>query len=255
MSFAVFSDIHANLEALETAVSCAQGRGITRFAVLGDTIGYGADPNECLEWVFAHAAVNVYGNHERALVQPELREQFNSWAAEAIEWTAGILDPKLTQKIRELTFMRIEDGISFVHGSPDRPEEFRYLFNFGDCEDSFRQMQTDICFTGHTHVPCCFCEQKKSAEYLAPGKIVIPRLDRGIQHTDSRFRGNDVPLRVILNPGSVGQPRDRDPRLSFGIYDSEVRTFEIVRLDYDNQKAAAKIRRAGLPSFLADRLL
>lgn|SRR3989338_4826518 len=238
MSFAVFSDIHANLEALETAVDYVKNRGITRFVALGDTVGYGANPNECFEWALNQAAVNLFGNHERALIQPGLKEQFNPYAREAIEWTAKVLKPELLERIPDLSYSRIEDGFTFVHGSPYQPEEFHYLMNFEDAGPSFRQMRTNVCFVGHTHVPACFCEEKKSMEYLAPG---LRKIETG--------------ERLILNPGSIGQPRDRDPRLSFGIYDPEAPSFELVRLNYDNHKAAGKIRKAGLPSFLADRLL
>lgn len=238
MPFAVFSDIHGNWEALETAAACAKDRGINRFVVLGDTVGYGANPNECLEWALNHAAVNLFGNHERALLEPDLKKQFNPYAREAIEWTAEVLKPELLERIRDLPYSRIEDGLTFAHGSPYQPEEFHYLMNFKDAGPSFRQMQTSVCFVGHTHVPACFCEQKGSMEYLRPGPRKIEKGGR-----------------VILNPGSVGQPRDRDTRLSFGIYDSEAASFEVVRLAYDNHRAAGKIRKAGLPSFLADRLL
>ena len=238
MKFAVFSDIHANLEALETAVSFAEGRGIQRFVVLGDTIGYGADPNDCFEWVLNHASVNLFGNHERALIEPELKNKFTPLALEAIEWTGKILKPKFIEKIPDLSYIHLEEGITFTHGSPNDPEAFHYLMSFEDAINSFQVLQTEICFVGHTHIPGCICEQKQSAEYLKPGIFTL--------ETNERF---------ILNPGSVGQPRDLDPRLSFGIYDPEARTFEIVRLEYDNRKAAEKIRKAGLPSYLADRLL
>lgn len=238
MSFAVFSDIHGNWEALEAAAAYVKGRGITRFVVLGDTVGYGANPNECLEWALNHAAVNLFGNHERALLDPDLKKEFNPYAREAIEWTAEVLKPELLERIQDLPYSQIKEGLTFVHGSPYQPEKFHYLMNFEDAGPSFRQMQTPVCFVGHTHVPACFCEQKRSMEYLRPGLRKIEKNER-----------------VILNPGSIGQPRDRDPRLSFGIYNSDTPSFEIVRLNYDNHKAAGKIRKAGLPSFLADRLL
>jgi len=107
-----------------------------------------------------------------------------------------------------------------------------------DAVPSFREMETPVCFVGHTHVPGCFCEMARSAERLEPGMTEIA-----------------AGTKYILNPGSVGQPRDGDPRTAFGIYDDEKRTFELVRLDYDNEKAAQKIRKAGLPAYLADRLL
>ena len=238
MRFAVLSDIHGNLEALETAVSFAKGRGIDRWMVLGDTVGYGAEPNACFEWVLQNASLCLMGNHEKAVVDHALRDWFNEWAREAIVWTAGIMDPALKKAIPDLPYVKIENDFTFAHGSPDNPEEFRYLVSFNDAVPSFRYLEKPVCFVGHTHVPCCFCEGKRSAEYLPPGMV---NLEPG--------------ERYILNPGSVGQPRDRDPRLSFGIFDEGKRSFEIVRLTYDNVKAAGKIRKAGLPRYLADRLL
>ncbi|MBI3306365.1 MAG: metallophosphoesterase family protein [Candidatus Omnitrophica bacterium] len=238
MLLAIFSDIHANWEALQTAVEYARSRGVQKFAVLGDTLGYGADPNLCFEWMMKNAQILITGNHEQAVVDPVARSWFNSYALDAIVWTDKELDTAFKKDIGELPYMKIESGMSFAHGSPAEPEAFRYLMSYSDCRSSFKQMQNQICFVGHTHIPACFSEHKKEARYLAPGIIHLEK--------DERY---------ILNPGSVGQPRDRDPRLAFGIYDEENKTFEIIRLPYDNEKAAAKIRKAGLPAFLADRLL
>ena len=238
MKYAIFSDIHSNLEALETAVSCVKGRGIQKIAVLGDTVGYGANPNECLEWVVQNADVRLMGNHEKGVIDPGIRDWFNDYAREALVWTDEVLDEKFRKSIAGLPFMRLEKGATFVHSSPDRPEEFKYLLSYEDAQSSFRSMEGDICFVGHTHVPCSICANARRAEYLRPGILKLAAGER-----------------YILNPGSVGQPRDRDPRLAFGIFDDSEQTFEIVRLDYDNRKAADKIRKAGLPQYLADRLL
>lgn len=238
MRLALFSDIHSNLEALETAVAYVQNAEIKRVIVLGDTIGYGADPNECFQWVLQHADVLLIGNHEKALTDLKLRKDFSPIAAEAIAWTAKKMDPELVRRTPDLAYQRIEKQMTFVHGSPDDPEEFRYLFNLRDAEPSFAKMENSLCFVGHTHVPSCFCEKQKTAAALKPGILQVPRNEK-----------------VILNPGSVGQPRDQDPRLSFGIFDDQAWTFEIVRLEYNNLKAADKIRKAGLPASLAERLL
>ena len=238
MKFALFSDIHANLEALEKAFSHASSLGISRFVILGDTVGYGANPNECFEWVLSHGSLVLMGNHEKALTDIPLRLHFSPLAAEAIEWTAARMDANLISKSMTLEFMRTEKDLTFVHSSPDRPENFPYLYPQDDAAPAFQSMKTRICFIGHTHIPSCFCELSQTAENLKPGIFKIPQKGK-----------------VILNPGSVGQPRDKDPRLAFGIYDDELQTFEVFRLEYENQKAAEKIRKAGLPRRLADRLL
>lgn len=235
---AIFSDIHANLEALEEAVAYTKRLNVEKYTVLGDTVGYGANPNECFEWVIQNASLFILGNHEKALVDLAIVENFTDFAREAILWTRGIMNPSLVKLVPELPYLKIEQNVTFTHSSPDEPEEFRYLLSFQDARPSFKKMEGSICFVGHTHVPSCFCENAQTASYLGPGILSLTKGER-----------------YILNPGSVGQPRDRDPRLSFGIFDEEKQTFEIVRLPYDNQKAAQKIRQAGLPAYLADRLL
>lgn len=238
MRTAIFSDIHANLEALETALAEAKRRGIRQFAVLGDTIGYGANPVECLEWALEHAQIILLGNHEKAVYDFQVRAWFNPLALEAIVWTDHLLSDALKRKLPHLPLIFSNEKVSFAHASFHDEEEFPYLWNFQEAEPSLKRMKTPLGFIGHTHVPCCFCLEKKSLEYLKPGVIPL-----------------EPQQKYLLNPGSVGQPRDRDPRLSFGIYDDEAYTFEIVRLEYDNLKAAGKIRKAGLPAYLADRLL
>lgn len=238
MRHAVLADIHSNWEALETALGHLKKQKIDEYWVLGDTIGYGANPNECFGWMIQNAQVALTGNHERAMVDPEILEWFNPAARTAAEWTAEALKPEYRQKIQELPFLHINLFATMAHGSPDDPREFRYLFSFDDARLSFHAFETPLCFVGHTHVPSIFSEASESVRYLPPGTYELERNER-----------------YILNPGSLGQPRDRDPRLACGIFDDRQWTFEIVRLEYDNQKAADKIRKAGLPAYLADRLL
>ncbi|MCM8776623.1 MAG: metallophosphatase family protein [Candidatus Omnitrophica bacterium] len=238
MRSAILADIHGNWEALQVAVTDALRHGIDRWVVLGDTVGYGADPNACFEWVLKNAGVHLMGNHDQAVIDPALRDWFNDDAREAIVWTQKVLIPSYQEEIRYLPYLRIEKKATYAHASPDRPKDFRYLLDWTEAESSFRAFENSVCFIGHTHVPCCFYQNKRRVEHLGPG---ILRLEEG--------------ERYILNPGSVGQPRDRDPRLAFGIYDEEKETFEIIRLPYDNEKAARKIRQAGLPHYLAERLL
>jgi diadenosine tetraphosphatase ApaH/serine/threonine PP2A family protein phosphatase len=238
MRHAVFSDIHSNWEALETALDYLKKDKIDETWVLGDTIGYGANPNECFGWMVQDARVALAGNHERAVVDSKILEWFSDEARVAAEWTRGVLKPEYGDKIRELPFLHVNLFATMAHASPDEPQEFRYLFSFKDTRASFPSFETPLCFVGHTHVPSVFNESSESVRYLTPGSYELERNER-----------------YILNPGSVGQPRDRDPRLAFGIFDDLKWTFEIVRLEYDNRKAADKIRRAGLPAYLADRLL
>lgn len=238
MRYAILSDIHSNWEALEAVSRHLKKEKICEYFVLGDTIGYGANPNECFAWMIQNAHVMVAGNHEKAMIDSKFLEWFNPEAREAAEWTAGVLNPDFSERIRQLNYLHINLFATMAHGSPDDPQEFRYLFSFEDARKSFRWFETPICFVGHTHIPALFLESAETVQLLRPGLYHLERNER-----------------YILNPGSVGQPRDRDPRLAFGIFDDKAWTFEVVRLEYDNQTAAAKIRRAGLPACFADRLL
>lgn len=238
MRFAVLSDIHSNWEALQTALGHLEGERIDEWWVLGDTVGYGANPNECFGWMIENADVALLGNHELAVVDPRILEWFNSAARKAVEWTARVLKPEFQEEIRKLNYLHLTPSATMAHGSPDQPEEFRYLFSAADAQLSFRAFKTPLCLVGHTHIPSRFTESSGTVEYLAAGTYPLRKNER-----------------YLLNPGSVGQPRDGNPRLSLGIFDDGKWTFELVRLEYDNQKAADKIRKAGLPAYLADRLL
>lgn len=238
MRYAILSDIHSNWEALEAALGYLSKEKIDEYWILGDSVGYGANPNECFGWVLEKARVALLGNHEQAVVDPKLRDWFTGDARRAIEWTAGILKEEYQRKIAGLNYLHAASSLTAVHGSPDKPEEYRYLFSFEDARPSFRALETPICFVGHTHLPSLFTESTESARYLSPGSYELKKGER-----------------YILNPGSIGQPRDQDPRLAFGIFDDETWAFELVRLKYDNEKAARKIQEAGLPLFLAARLL
>lgn len=237
MKTAVFADIHGNLEALETAAADAEKRGVERIAVLGDLVGYGANPNECAEWAAANAAFCVMGNHEKAVLDPGAAVMFNSWAFQAAEWTRQNLEDCHRAMFLEYPYLRIEKAAAYTHGSFETPEQFHYLFGCREAAPSFLKLDCGVGFFGHTHVPCCMTAGPESFVPLFPG---ILRLQSGKKY--------------LLNPGSIGQPRDRDSRLSYGIFDDRENWFELVRLAYDYRRAAAKILKAGLPAYLAARL-
>ena len=238
MRCAVFADIHGNLEALETALEYAKKKRLSKFMVLGDSVGYGANPNECLEWALQNAGLHVMGNHEAAVIHDKIREKFTSAAREAIEWTSERLRPELIARIKDLSYLQVDGSVTLAHGTIHSPEEFHYLFDESDAYKSFLALRTPWGFVGHSHVPCFFTEKEETGGYLKAGVL--------------KLRKNE---RYLLNPGSIGQPRDRDSRLSFGILDESELTFEIVRLPYDNKRASEKILAEGLPASLAYRLL
>ncbi|MBI4372160.1 MAG: metallophosphoesterase family protein, partial [Candidatus Omnitrophica bacterium] len=233
-------DIHSNLEALECVLSEIERRKADQIVCLGDVVGYGANPSECLKLVREISQEVIMGNHDQAIEDIKLRDYFNDWAREAIEWTAGKLSSEEKRQIRDFTPVVIDRkrNVTWTHGSLHEPEEYRYLFRDADAKPSFKILETDFCFFGHTHIPSLFADKTHESRYLTAGSY---RLLKG--------------ERYLINPGSVGQPRDHDSRLSFAMFDSDDLALEIVRLGYDNQKAARKISKAGLPAYLADRLL
>ncbi len=238
MRTAVLADIHGNLEALEAVTRHAGSHNPDRYVCLGDSVGYGADPNECMAWALQDSEFSLMGNHEKAVIEPSLREWFNPDAREAVIWTESVLHERYKKAISALPYLRIQDGLVFAHGTPDEPEHFNYLMTYHDAVRSFRAFEEKICFIGHTHVPSFFTYPTRKAGHFPAGVLKLNAAER-----------------YLLNPGSVGQPRDGDRRASYGIYDDRNLTFEIFRVEYDNAKAARKIRKAGLPRFLADRLL
>ncbi len=238
MRYAVFADIHGNLEALEVAVEYTKKRRVSGYFCLGDSIGYGANPNECLNWAFENAKFHVLGNHEAAVTDQNIRECFSGEAHKAIDWTANRLKSELMAGIKKLPYSLVIGKATLAHGALHSPEEFHYLFDENDAYKSFLALRSTLGFVGHTHVPYFFDEVKRTSGRLQEGVF--------------RLQKNG---RYLLNPGSIGQPRDGDRRLSFGIFDGDELTFEIVRLPYDNKKTAEKIMAEGLPPGLAYRLL
>jgi predicted phosphodiesterase len=261
---AIISDIHGNTPALDVALADARARGVQRYVCLGDVVGYGARPRQCLDLVM-HLCVAgarepesaggaqladglcLLGNHEQALMYHA--EDFNPKARAAIDWTRDELsaDPERADAywdfLGELEGSRTDEVAMFAHGSPRDPVREYILPR--DARDepklaaNFKAMQRGVCFVGHSHVP---------AIYYRDGSLFRPR------GTEGPFDLGDLAERpCIINVGSVGQPRDGDPRLSYVLFEGHQVTF--VRLDYPNGEAADAIRAVdALPDFLADRL-
>ena len=264
---ALISDLHANQPALEVALADARARGAERYVCLGDVIGYGARPRECLDWVISLCAETprdplaqdgaralqpglcLLGNHEYALLHSA--EDFNPKARAAIEWTREELNRGehrdanygYWEFLDALVPAKSDARAMFAHGSPRDPvREYmlpRDIQNPEKMAANFARMDRDVCFVGHSHVP---------AIYYEDGRIYRPRDTEGPYALEVSAKN-----RAIVNVGSVGQPRDGDPRLSYVMFDGDNVTF--VRLQYDHSAAAAAIRAVPeLPGFLADRL-
>jgi len=237
MKYAILSDIHSNLEALRAVLSEISRRGITNFICLGDIVGYGADPRACLEIVREIQPRAVRGNHDYAAAGPVGLSGFNDNARLALLWTRPQINSAGRDYLNSLPLIAEVSGVTLVHSSLKDPGRWEYILAPPDARSSFRSLPGSICFFGHTHRPLAYREEG--------GEITAENGPRIELQEGSRY---------LVNVGSVGQPRDRDPRAAFGVYDSEGRSVEIIRIEYPVEKAREKILRAGLPSFLASRL-
>ena len=237
MRYGIISDIHGNLEALDVAVRHLEAMGVDQFVCLGDVVGYGADPNGCMNIVCGLTDMVVAGNHDHAAIGLTDLEHFNQYAKEAALWTARTLDPAHREYIETLPFVLSMEQAMGVHATPYEPQRWAYLMTHYQFLASFGHFTEKVCFIGHSHQPVVY-EKGESSHG--------PRNDAKVSLVDGS--------RYIVNVGSVGQPRDNDSRLCCCIYDSGKMTVELVRLEYNVGQAQEKIRQAGLPEFLAQRL-
>lgn len=235
MKIAILSDIHGNFDALQRVASF-EAEGIV---VLGDIIGYGAQPEECMRWVLQKKAQIVMGNHEACLSGMLPLSWFNPYAQKAVLWTRERLSTSVIQFIQSLPLVLSHRGALWVHGSLQAPVE-EYVADISLAKIIFERFSFWLCFFGHTH--------------LAEGYVY----EEGTVKRISFFEGGEISLspkrRYLINCGSVGQPRDGNPQASFGMYDCEAQRVIIRRVEYPVEEAASKILRAGLPEILAYRL-
>jgi diadenosine tetraphosphatase ApaH/serine/threonine PP2A family protein phosphatase len=237
MRLAIVSDIHGNLEALETVLADIEARRPDAIACLGDFVGYGAAPNECIRLLRPKIEVAVAGNHDLAACGRIRLGYFNSDAAQAAVWTTEALTPEHLEYLRGLPLSLPWRGVRVVHASPSDPEEWHYVFSPDAAAYEMETCLEEVCFIGHSHYPGTFELDGSRATYTRDAQVA-GRGDR----------------RYLVNVPSVGQPRDEDPRAGYVIFDDVLFTFEHVRLEYDVAGAMRRIREAGLPAFLADRL-
>lgn len=234
----IISDIHANLTAFQEVLKAAGE--IDQVWFLGDVVGYGPDPNECIELLVSQPNLQaLMGNHDAALMDFISIERFNHEAAEAIRVQLGIIRQE-SREFLELLRLKLEiDELTLVHGSPRNPI-WEYILSSGTAKANFDEFSTQGCLIGHTHVPSIFIlDEKNEVQTLLP-------------ENGDRWEPKG---RFILNPGSVGQPRDLDPRASFVIWDDEEGTFQFKRVRYDVEAVAHRILQLGIPKRQAARLL
>jgi len=229
MRLAIISDIHSNLPALQKAIEEIDRRGVDEIFCLGDVVGYGAHPNECLELVKQRCSVVLKGNHDAAAVDLSVAAFFTNHARVAAQWTNRHLSAENKAILKDLPLLAQRGELVFVHASPVDPEEWNYVLDIGEVRRALEAFTGTICFIGHSHIPGVFSHHG-----------LADRIQKG--------------ERYVINVGSVGQPRDGDPRLSFGIFDSTAWVYENVRADYDVDLARESIIKVGLPRMLGERL-
>ncbi|HEY3064603.1 MAG TPA: metallophosphoesterase family protein [Methylomirabilota bacterium] len=237
MRYAVLSDVHGNLEALEAVLADAAAHA-DAVVCLGDVVGYGADPIPCVERLAERAQAVVAGNHEHGVTGQMSLAWFNQYARAAAEWTREQLDDDHRDWLAALPLTASVGDATLVHASPRHPEEWDYLVSAEDGYAAFDAFETRVCFVGHSHLPGVWSLGSAGREH--EGGNVDVTLEAG--------------RRYLVNVGSVGQPRDRDVRAAYAVWDADGRRIQIRRVAYDVNVARAKIAAAGLPRFLADRL-
>ncbi len=239
MRYGIFSDTHANIEALSAVVNAFESEGIDRYACIGDTVGYGASPNECCDIVREIAEHTILGNHDAAVSGRMDYSYYYDAARNALDAHARILSDVNMEWLRALPYQVREGEVNFCHGSPVNLEEFEYIFSAEQaarCHEIWDDLAT-VTFIGHSHLCKSFA--------LTENEVFEVVADKFELRPDHRY---------IISVGSVGQPRDYDPRASYTIYDTETKTFEFKRVEYDIDAAAQKIFATDLERNFGNRL-
>lgn len=236
MLYGVIADIHGNLEAFETVLAELHKADIDRLICAGDVVGYAAHPSKCIEIIRERADAVVAGNHDWAVAGKMDTSYFNSDARDAVDWTRSRLSEEEISWLANLPLTEQIDGISLVHSTLYNPEYFDYIQTLYQAELCFSRQETSISFVGHSHVPVIFREADP-VEYFLRERYELEEGDR-----------------CIVNVGSVGQPRDSDPRASYVLYDSEKREVQMFRISYDISATTEAILDADLPITNAHRL-
>lgn len=239
MRYGIFADVHSNLEALDAVIGAYKSETIDKYLCVGDVVGYAANPKECIKKIKALAMITVAGNHDWASVDLFSVDYFNPVARKAIFWTKQNLDDDSRYFLESLKLIYKNEDLTLVHSRLDNPQDFNYMTDSSIAEETFRSLETNICFIGHSHIPGVFMKGPD---------------ERIHYYADDTF---DIKIenKYIVNVGSVGQPRDGNPLACYSIYDTHKKEVQIKRVEYDIQATRKKVIAAGLPMSLGDRLL
>lgn len=242
MRIGILGDIHANAEALNAVVAAMRNDGVEQWVQVGDIVGYGPEPSVCIDIVKELGCITCLGNHDAAVLDRLDTSYFNNFARAAIHWTQPRLRASDLEFLGNLELVVRRPPFTVVHGTMHLPEQFGYVISPVEALDSLAHQDTQLCFVGHSHVPAIYLRRDTSPDDIH----VVPHSEAEIS-----YRGFD---RVLMNVGSVGQPRDEDPRAAYGLVDTELEIASIRRVHYDIATVQRKIRDAGLPEVLANRL-
>lgn len=238
MIYLIYSDVHSNLEALQAFSYITDSIVHDKKVCLGDLVGYGADPNPCVNFIRENTDLILGGNHDYAVVEKTDTSYFNPYAYQACLWTKQALSKKNLKFLKSLPAIIEEDEICWAHSSPYEPEQWHYILSLADGQENFDHFESPVCFVGHSHVP-----------------LILERDPQGqIEMYRKPFYEFQPDHKYIVNVGSLGQPRDGNPDPGFVIYDSESKTVAFRRFTYDLESAQKKILDAELPPYLAERL-
>lgn len=242
MRLGIFSDIHANLFALEAVICEMKKLGVEKFVCLGDLVGYGSRPNEVIQTVSDLAEICVLGNHDNVAIEREDDSHFNRFAKDAIQWTRKNLGDVERQYLENLPYIAEHQdsnfALYFVHATPKSPADWGYVSSLSESADSFEFFTQDLCFLGHSHCPIFVVQNEENSI-------------RVLEDSSVKIREHD---RMLINVGSVGQPRDRDSRASWCLLDTDLKEVSIERTEYDIKAAQNDMLQLGFSDFLVERL-
>lgn len=238
MRVGIFADVHGNIEALDVVLNALHKARVDRIICLGDLVGYGPNPNECIAKTLENSDIVVAGNHDYGAIEKLPAEHFNAFARQAILWTRDVLTPESIEALENLPLIWDDGTITTVHASPEAPDKWYYVSSEDAVFRSLMAMTSPYCLIGHTHIPAIFSRTVEGDMILQKGKSLTLKKDQ--LH--------------LINVGSVGQPRDSDPRAAYGILDIEAAWFELHREPYDIESVQNKMKEAKLSDFLIQRL-
>lgn len=238
MIYGIFSDIHSNMAALEAVMASMESHGVERRICLGDLVGYCADADACVKMVQEKSQVCLLGNHDSVAVRREPALHFNQFARVAIEWTQARLSKESVDFMKKLPYIVEEGEFCFVHASPKSPADWYYVASLDEAVDAFDFFTTRACFVGHTHSPVI----------VAMGPDGTPKVVEEDSYTPLDHE------RLLVNVGSVGQPRDRNPEACWCLMDSTSLRVQFIRVPYDIGKTQESMRSQNFPPFLIQRI-